>query len=235
MAKRVLIGSLGAFLLLGAILWIPWATEKRGYIASTPVPPPLFGVTPATLGPGQNACLTQVTLDAHSQIGQIGASTPRNKPGPPLQVTASAPGYYASTRISGGYSETAALQFRLTPPAKPLLATVCVTNEGKEAMSLHGTGEFRTMGRPRLLIDGVEQPFDAQLAFYAAKPKSYAARAGAIFRHAAIFTPPWLPAALIALLGLLALVAVPLGVLRAFAIAASDEEPARREQELSRR
>src|SRR4051812_41618509 len=115
MAKRVLVGSLAVFALVAAVLWVPWATEKRTVAASTPVPPPLYGITRAPLGPGQRACMKQVTLDPLSQVGQIGADT-GGKPGPALDIAASGPGYWARARVPAGYRDTAALRFRITPP-----------------------------------------------------------------------------------------------------------------------
>jgi hypothetical protein len=225
MHRRVLAAGLGLFVIAAAILWIPWATEKRGVVASTAVSPPLFGITPAPLAPGHTACMNQVTLDPLTQIGEIGVTT-GGKPGPPLEIAASAPGYRAISRVRAGYTDTAALQFTLTPPRRAVIGQLCIRNAGSRPMSLNATAEFRTMGRPTLLVDDVPQPYDAQLMFLAAKPTSYAERAGSTFRHAAIFTPGFLPPAVLALLALLALIGIPLGAVGALAIAAKRDEEA---------
>jgi hypothetical protein len=229
MDRRILAAGLALFVIAGAILWIPWATEKRGVVASTAVAPPLFGITPAPLAPGHTACLKQVTLDPLSQIGEIGVTT-GGKPGPPLEITASGPGYRATSRVPAGYTDTAALHFPLTPPRRAVIGQLCIRNAGGRAMSLNATAEFRTMGRPTLFVDDVPQPYDAQLVFLAAKPKSYAERAGSTFRHAAIFTPGFLPRPVLMLLALLALIGIPLGAVAALAIAAKrDDEAGERE------
>ena len=224
MDRRILVAGLALFVIVGAILWTPWATKQRTVTASTAVAPPLFGVTPAPLGPGQTACMKQVTLDPLSQVGQIGVAT-GGKPGPALAITASAPGYRATSRIPAGYTDSAAVHFTLTPPRKSVIGQLCIRNTGGHAMSLNATAEFRTMGRASLDINGVPQPYDAQLAFLSAKQQSYAGRIGATFGHAAEFTPGFLPRPVLMLLGLLALIGIPLGAIAALAIAArSDDE-----------
>ena len=225
MDRRILAAGLALFVIAGAILWIPWATEKRGVIASTAVAPPLFGVTPAPLKPGHTACMKQVTLDPLSQVGEIGVAT-GGKPGPLLAITASAPGYRATSRIPAGYTDSAAVHFTLAPPRRSVMGQLCIRNAGSRALSLNATAEFRTMGRASLFVDNVPQPYDAQLQFFAAKPKSYAARVGATFRHAAIFTPGFLPRPVLILLALLALIGIPLGAIAALAIAARHDEEA---------
>jgi hypothetical protein len=225
MRRRTVLTAIIAFVVLAAILWLPWATKKRPVVASTPVPPALFTVTPAPLKPGQKACLLQVTLDPLSQVAEIGVNT-GNKPGPPLEVVASGPGYRAATHVAGGYTDTPALRFFLIPPKHALLGRICIRNVGHNAISLNGTNEFRTTGRPSLVIDNVVQPFDAQLKLYARKDQSYLSRAGAILGHAAIFMPAALSKTVLLLLALLALVGIPAGVFGALALAARADDEA---------
>jgi hypothetical protein len=226
MRSRRLWIALGALVAIAAVLWIPWATKQRTVVDSTPVPPALFSVTPAPLGPGQTACMQQVTLDSLSQVAEIGVAT-GGKPGPPLEVTASGPGgYRATTRIPPGYTDTPGLRFPLTPPKRALFGQICIRNAGRQAMSLNGTNEFRTTGRPTLVIDNVPQPFDAQLKLYGRKPASYLDRIGAIFDHAATFTPGFLPEPVLVLLALLALIGIPAGAFAALAIAARSDDDA---------
>jgi hypothetical protein len=225
MDKRVFGGGLALFALIAAILFVPWATESRTVIASIPVAPPLFGITPAPVGPGKQACMTQVTFDRFSQIGRIGATT-GGKPGPAITITASGPGYRATSSIPAGYGDDTGLQFQLTPPQRELIGEICFLNRGPGTLTLNGTNEFRTMGRPSLLIDGVPQLYDVQLSFFARDGASYLSRAGAIFRHAAIFTPDLLPRVVIALIALLALIGIPAGAIAALAIAIRRDEEA---------
>jgi hypothetical protein len=222
MRRRPALIALAAFVVIAAILWVPWATTKRTVVASTPVPPALFGVTPAPLKPGQNACMSQVTLDPMSQVAEIGVNT-SGKPGPPLDVVASGPGYRATARVPAGYTDTPALHFDMTPPRHALVGQICIRNAGHISMSLNGTTEFRTMGRPVLSIDKVQQPLDAQLKLYGRRQESYASQIGRIFDHAATFTPG-IPPGVLMLLCLLALVGIPAGTFAALAIAARDDD-----------
>jgi hypothetical protein len=223
MPRRTTLIALMAFVAVAAILFVPWLTKKRDIVASTPVPQALFGVKPVPLKHGQRACMNQVTLDPLSQIAEIGVMTSK-KPGPPLDVVATGPGYRSTARVPAGYTDSPALYFNLTPPPHALIGQICFRNSGRSAMSLDGTDEFRTNGRPTLTIDGAPQSLDAQLKLYGRNHESYLSQAGTIFRRAATFTPGFLPRVVLALLAFLALVAIPAGVFRALAIAARDHD-----------
>src|ERR1700741_3657628 len=95
-SRRVVLIALAAFVLIAAVLWIPWATKDRVVTAATPVPPALFGYTPAPLKAGQTGCIQTVTFDSQTQIGEIALAT-NGKPGPALAITAKAPGGYSAT------------------------------------------------------------------------------------------------------------------------------------------
>ncbi|HVI36134.1 MAG TPA: hypothetical protein VM684_07885 [Gaiellales bacterium] len=208
--------------IVAAALWLPWATKERVVVAATPVPPPLFGITPAPLKGGSTACMQQVTFSPETQIGEIGVAT-GGKPGPPLTITASAHGYHASARIGAGYQDDPAVRFPLLAPGGAVIGQLCIRNEGRSQISLNSTTEFRTQGRPSLLIDGTAQPMDPHLAFYSRVQQSYFSRAAEILGHAAVFTPPFLPKALLMFLALVALVGIPAAMILAFARAARDD------------
>src|SRR4051794_31163935 len=220
MAKRPLLIALAVFVVVAAILWIPWATKER-VVSTTPVPPPLFGITPAPLKPGSTACLTNVTFTPETDIGEIGLTT--KGAGPPLDVTASAQGYHATAKIGGGYSSDPAARFTIAAPREPVIGKLCVRNAGKSGVSLNGTNEFRTMGRPTLVIDGAVQPVDAKLVFYDRMRSSYLSRIGTIFSHAAVFTPSFFSKPVLMLLALLALVGIPLAIGAALTIALRED------------
>jgi hypothetical protein len=226
MAKRAALAGLVAFALVAAVLWIPWLVEKRGVIDSTPVPRPIFGVTPVALAPASEACLNQVTLGPGSQVGELGVET-GGRPGPELVVTASSEvgSYRHRVTIPAGYDDDPSLRFQLVPPRETLIGKVCIRNAGRRPVTLAGTNEFRTMGRPVLSVDGqMREDVDVRLAFLQRAPHSYGDRVGSIFRHAAAFTPGFLPRALLFALALLALVAIPLGAMAALAAAGRDDE-----------
>src|SRR3954471_19695658 len=115
MPRRALLVWGCALAIVAGALWLPWATEERVVVAATPVPPPLFSITPAPLKGGSTACLQQVTFSPETQIGEIGVTT-GGKPGPPLAITASARGYRASVRIGAGYRDDPAVRFPLRAP-----------------------------------------------------------------------------------------------------------------------
>lgn len=226
MGRRVAIGALAALAVIGAILWIPWATKERVVVASTPVPPALFSITPSALAPGSTACMSGVTFTPATQIAEIGLNT-GGKPGPPLDITATGPdGYLATTRINGGYPTDASAQFTIQAPKRPQIGTLCIRNSGTTAVSLDGTNEARTMGRPALAIDGVAQPVDPKLIFYSRVRSSYASRVGSILGHAAIFTPAFFSKAVLFVLAALGLFGIPVAITYALVVAVRDDERA---------
>jgi hypothetical protein len=225
MDRRAIGAMLTLIAVAAAVLWIPWATKDRVVLASTPVPPPIFSITPAPVKGGSLACMQQVTFDPHTQIAEIGLTT-GGRPGPPLEITAEAPGYRARARIPAGYRNNPSIHFDLTPPGRSVLGQLCIRNAGRQTVSLDSTNEFRTPGRPALVIDGAEQTMDPKLIFYARGQRSYLERAGDILRHAAVFTPGFLPGAVLGLLALLALLGIPAAIVAALASAAREDQPA---------
>jgi hypothetical protein len=210
-SRRVMLIALAAFAVVAAVLWIPWATKDRVVVASTPVPPPLFGITPAPLKGGVTGCMQGVTFDPQTQIGEIGFDT-KGKPGPRIAITATAPGYRATSQIPAGDVDDPSARFNITAPDKAVIGKLCFRNTGKREISLNATTEFRTMGRPDLYVNGQQQPMDPKLIFYARGQGSYLSRAGDILRHAAIFTPPVFSRWVLALIGLVAIAGVPVAI-----------------------
>jgi hypothetical protein len=221
--RNVPIG-LAVFVVLAAVLWIPWATKSRVVTAATPVPPALVGYVPAPLKARATGCMSSVTFSPQTQIGEIAVVT-KGKPGPALAITAKAAGYRASAQVAAGYRDDDALRFDLATPKDAVIGDLCIRNTGKHAVVLKATNEFRTMGRPALSIDGQPQPMDPKLVFYERGKSSYLSRAGDILRHAAVFTPPFLPRLVLGLLALVALAGLPVAVAFALkdAVHADDE------------
>ena len=225
MRSRVVLGALACFAVVAAILWIPWATTERPIIASTPVPPPQFGVSPAAVRGGGTACQRNVTFYSRTKVAEIGVLT-GGKPGPVLAVTASAPGYGQRVTIPAGYKDDQALRFHLDPPSHSVLGQLCIRNTGRQSVNLVGTGELATTGRPNLLIDGVQQPIDAKLLFYDTVKESYAARIGETFGHAANFTPAFFSQPVLIAIALLTLIGIPVLMAGALSSAFREDEQA---------
>jgi hypothetical protein len=223
MRSRVVIGALAAFAVLAAILWIPWATEKRAIVASTPVPPPVFGITPVPVKAGSTACLQNVTFYSRTRIGELSVTNTRGG-GSPLAITATAPGYRSTARVPGGYDPDGAIRFGLARPSKSVLGQLCIRNAGRRTVNLVATNELRTLGRPTLVVDGAAQPVDAKLVFFDDVRQSYAGRIGEILGHAANFLPSFLPRGVLFLLGLLALVGIPIAMTAALVSSARADE-----------
>jgi hypothetical protein len=219
-SRRVLLIALSAFALVAAVLWIPWATKSRVVTAATPVPAALVGYVPAPLPGGATGCMSSVTFSPQTQIGEIAVVT-KGKPGPALAISAKATGYRASARVPAGYHDNDAIRFDLATPKDAVIGSLCIRNTGKQTVVLKATTEFRTMGRPQLSIDGTPQPMDPKLIFYERDRSSFLSRAGDILRHAAVFTPPFLPRIVLGLLALIALIGIPVAV--AFALKSAVE------------
>lgn len=207
----------GALIAVALLAWgIPWLTRERTDHTSTPTPPPFQAVAPVVLKPGSRACETLVALSTDTRAAQV-LTAKLPGAGPPLRVTASAPGYRSTGRVAGGYGQLETLSATLAPPPRDAIGTVCLTNAGHRPVRLQGTTEGRIQNRSATRVDGKVIPAKLSLALTEGRDRSLADRPGEILRRIAAFKPPILTTATLAVLGLLVLLGVPAGVVYAIA------------------
>src|SRR5215211_1769536 len=84
-------------------LFIPYLTRARETVAGVPVPPPFAVQENIRLKPSEAVCLNEVAIDVDSEIAEFTVIN-KARSGPPLRVSAAAPGYRVVTRVDGGYA-----------------------------------------------------------------------------------------------------------------------------------
>jgi hypothetical protein len=215
----------GALIAIALLAWgIPWLTRERTDTTSTPTPPPFQSIAPIVLKPGQQACESLVALSPDTRVATVLAAKFTGQ-GPPLRVTASAPGYRARADIAGGYRGLGSMQATLErPPPRNAIGTICVRNAGHRPVPLQGTTEGRIQNRSATSVDGKVIPAKMTLLLTEAQPRSLADRPGQILERIAAFKPPIVGSVSLSILALLVLLGVPAGVVYAVwrGIAAED-------------
>lgn len=215
-ARRLWLPALSAALILAALVaWgIPWATKARPDTTSTPTPPPFQAIAPILVEPGARVCEDQVALSTDTRVAIV-LSAKFEGTGPPLRVEALAAGYRGRGEIDGGYHGLSALSAAIPAPPRDAIGTVCVENVGERAALLQGTTEGRVQNRSTTSVDDTVIPQKMSLLLSTGESRSIADRAGGILERIAAFKPPILAPAVLGLIALLVLVAVPAGVVYA--------------------
>lgn len=210
-------GLAALLILLAGLLWFrPYITEQRRTVASVPAPPALFALTQYAVTPGSQACMSPITLEPGTGYVAFGLRPSRpGRPGPPVEVVLSAPGYRATAHVPGGYPG-GAVALPVASPSRTVEGTVCFVNRGRSTVLLDGSNEPRTVAaRTGMVIGGRSTPGDVALTFLAAKRSSPLDELGRVFGHASNLTDRLVPVWLIWVIALLCAIGVPLGVLAA--------------------
>jgi hypothetical protein len=214
--------ALGGALLVLAVaalaVFVPYLSREREAVAGVPVPTPFAVQENIRLAPDQEVCLDAVAIDVDSEIAEF-AVTSKSKSGPPLLVSAEAPGYRAAAEVDGGYLSPDTIRVPLEPPPRSLLAEFCVANRGNRKVDLLGAHEPRTMSRVVARVDGADIPQDLTLRFLSEDYGSVFARLDTLVTRMSAFHPPVLETAVLWLL--LALLVLVLPVAAVYALVSS--------------
>jgi hypothetical protein len=212
--------ALGTALLVLAfaalVVFIPYLTRDRETVAGVPVPPPFAVQENIALAPNQEVCLDSVAIDVDSELVEFTVVN-ETKSGPPLRVTATAPGYRATAKLDGGYRAPFTGRVPLVPPPRSLLAALCVANRGTRKVELLGTHEPRTASRPVARVDGREVAPDLVLRFLSKNSGSVVERLTSLVGRMSAFRPPVLEAPVLWLILALLLLVLPAAAIYAVA------------------
>jgi hypothetical protein len=208
LTPRVL--ALGAALLVLVVaalaVFVPYLSREREAVAGVPVPSPFAVPENIRLAPDQEVCLDAVAIDVDSEIAEF-TVTSKSKSGPPLRVSAEAPGYRAAAEVDGGYLSPETVRVPLEPPTRSLLAEFCVANRGNRKVDLLGAHEPRTASRVVARVDGTDIPQDLTLRFLTGEDGSVLGRLDTLVARMSAFHPLVLETPVLwLLLGLLVLV-----------------------------
>jgi hypothetical protein len=195
-------------------LFIPYLTRERETVAGVPVPPPFAVQENIRLKPGEQICMGEVAMDVDAEVAEF-TVVGEARSGPPLRVSARAPGYRAIARVRGGYGAPQTMRVPLEPPSRSLLADFCLANRGRHKVDLLGTHEPRTASRPVARVDGREVAPDLTLRFLSEDTGSVTARLGTLIDRMSAFRPPVLEKPVLWLLLVLTVLVLPAGAVYA--------------------
>lgn len=203
-----------------------YLTRKRDYVAVTPQAPTAYVPTGLALPGHGRACMNLVALDRYSEQARLQPTTP-GRSAVPLQLTLAGPGYRAQGRVPARYADGQTVAVALRPPPRSLVATACVRNLGRAAVSLAAVND-RSRSRSAVTVDGAPASAGFVLTFYERRPTSILSRLPVSLRRMDVLRPgAVMPATLWPLLALF-VVGVPAVAVWAFARALRADDDAER-------
>ncbi len=215
-------------MLIGALLWFrPYLTHKQVFDSAVPTPTPLTVANQYELAPGEQACMTAISVEPNSRVAQFQLHSVKSSPqgGPTVELELVGTGYRSVSRLPGGYPGGLAT-VPITPPRHSIIGNACFTNRGSSSVLLLGSAEARTITGSATTVGGTAVVGDISLSFIDTRPHSLLGHAGTIFAHASNLTDHLLPVWLIWILAVLVGFGVPLGILAALYLALREDEAA---------
>lgn len=226
MRKRVLAGFLVLFALWFVVKALPFLDQGRPAVYATPtIQPNEPGVlVPVTIKGGQTACTDKIPWGPDARYVQF-TLTGGKWPASPLTLVASGPGYRAVAHQPAGTPGDAAQTLPITPATKNMTnGRLCMTNDGRHQVMLYGIAQGRGSGPSTTTVDGKPLPQELSITLLTHRSQSIGGRLGTIASHIAAFRP--LTGWMVWIIGLLAVLGVPLAVGVALARAAAEDEAA---------
>jgi hypothetical protein len=224
---RSLTAVLAAAAVAFAILWgaadslRPFATFEREVVQSTPGLGALDSRYTLALEPGDEACIDPVTLTPGSQVARFRVLAPKDRPAPPLEITARA-GSYRSSGTAEGYPTggDVLVTAELDPPERELRGSVCARNAGETPVELVGAQDIRSLVPADLLFNGDPiEGKDLELTLLERERRSIAERPGELIEHAQALGADFAPTWLLWVIAVLVLVGVPVVVVAGYFLA----------------
>jgi hypothetical protein len=221
MRSAALAGALIVLLLDAAIVVIPFLDRDREMLTTTPQPPPLTALALVALPGGARACLDRASMDERSERALIRVGT---YGGPPsaLRLEIAGPGVREAVAVPPTYADSTVVSVPVDPPSDPVVARVCIRNQGHRQVALYAGGDryssyagAERYSRSETRVDGRPVRGNFELAFAEGGDQALAARLPAAVERMQGFRPgaPWLTW----IVGVLFLAGVPAGAVWAFA------------------
>ena len=226
MRRRVLVGFLALFALWFLVKGRPFFTNGHPDIYATPTVQPYDAglLSPVPVKGGQTACTDQIPWGPDARYVQF-TLTGSKWPASPLTLVASGPGYRAVAHQPAGTPGDTLQTLPITPARKNITnGTLCITNDGRHRVMLYGIAPGRGSGPSTTTVDGAPLPQELSITLLTHPSRSIGARLGTIASHIAAFRP--LTGWEVFVLGLLAVVGVPVAVGVALARAVAVDEAA---------
>src|SRR3954447_6043885 len=164
---------------------VPWLDRERDFPAEIPNPPALTVLSLDVVPGGRTLCMRDIAADPHGREARFRVGT-SHKPGPPLELTITAPGYRTSARQTAGFADNATLGLPIAAPPRQTLVTACITNQGKRKIAIYAAND-RARSRAAVTIAGKRVTPTPQFGFWERKPTTIADRAGVTVDRMATF------------------------------------------------
>jgi hypothetical protein len=222
-AANTAVAAAAVILALGGLaLFVPYLLLQRhrplASVADAQTSTERFSSTAFVLPARQRACMDNVTVTPDSSFVRFQARpapSQASSAGPPLDIVVSAAGYHASAMLEGGYRK-ATVAYLNRRPRHALIGTACFANLGTTTALLYGTAELRAISRSNLTIDGRPVVGNISLRFYGARPQARFKELGDVFSHISNLTDLLIPSWLVGAILVLAVLAIPAGIVAAF-------------------
>jgi hypothetical protein len=221
MRRRLLAGFL---VLFG--LWFLWkglpflrADRPDTYATPTVQPDGPAALSPIGVKKHQQACLDQIPFGPDARYVQF-TLTGSKYPSAPITIVASGPGYHAETRVPAGTPGNVLQTVALPAASRTITSgTLCFRNEGRHELNFYGVAPGRGESPSTTTVAGAPVPQDFSVTLLRSPARPLGARLATLSSHLAAFRP--LTGWEVWLLGLLAIVGVPIAVAVALARAAA--------------
>jgi hypothetical protein len=212
--------AIAILLLVASTQLLPWLTQQRDEVVTTPVRSDLSVVHPIPIAAGERVCLGEVTLDPSAQIARLTLAEPVAA-GARLAIETAGAGQAAAVALAPQPSGHVDLPVAM--PEQAAVGTLCVRNLGARTVRLAGTGDPRALTRSAIVVDGERSGQGYTVTLLAADRRSLLERVPQLVDRAAALSSvgPWL----LWLLLPLVLLGVPAAVIAALHLALRDTEP----------
>lgn len=223
MPRRAWLIALFGLVLVAAgwlVLFRPWLERESTLPTTTPGLLPLISQANIGLAPGSTACVAPVRLDPTMGRALVVVRDPR--PTQRVLFVASGPGYESAATVRArGVGGDEQLVAALRPPAGEIDGRLCVSNGGRNDLTLLGTNEARSLTISRTTVDGRPALADTRAVLLMLEPddRSPLSSFDELARHLSAFTGGSMPVWLVWPLGLLLVFGVPLLTFAALAVA----------------
>src|SRR5215210_4426905 len=114
---------------IAAALFARFLTADRELVASTPSPRPMFEISPVRVPPGEELCISDVTIPDDARQLRVQVLTYRRR-GPELDIALHARGYSERLTVPAGYPDSALISASMDPPPGARLGEVCLRHNG---------------------------------------------------------------------------------------------------------
>jgi hypothetical protein len=217
----------GVFVLFA--LWFVWKAvpfldhgRPATYATPTIQPTDPTSLSPIAVKGGQSVCADQIPWGPDARYVQL-TLTGAKRPASPLRIVATGPGYRATAQLPAGTPGDVLQTVALTPARTEIAdGTLCVVNEGRHQVKLYGINPGRGSSPSTTKVDGKPIGQELSITLLTHPSQSLGGRLGTIASHIAAFRP--LTGWEVFLMGLLAVLGVPVAVGVALSRAAAQDD-----------